>query len=167
MGTVLTLKDVALKNGKTPGVGGDEGNHGGAILIKQGAQCTITDCELSSSEAGERGGAIFVEKSAECTITNTKIDGNKATGMGGGVYVEEAFGSTPAGKCVISGGSFANNEAKGEGGGAIYTAGTLELSNCAIGNLSVGNKASGVNGKGGGTTQQWEVGSDGRLKMKP
>lgn len=147
-GTVLTLKDVALKNGKANGPGAD-GEFGGAILIKQGAQCTITTCELSSSEAVDCGGAIFVERGAECTITNSKIDGNKAIGMGGGVYIQEPYGSTPAGKCVISGGSFTNNEAKGAGGGAIYTAGTLELSNCAIGDASVGNKASGANGKGG------------------
>ncbi len=149
---VLTLKDVALENGKTPGGGGDEGNHGGAILIKQDAKCAITDCELSSSEAGDKGGAIYVEKGAECTITNTKIDGNKATGMGGGVYVEAAYGTAAAGKCVISGGSFTNNEANGGGGGAIYTAGTLAITSCTIGDTTGtnGNKATGVNGGGGG-----------------
>ena len=148
-GAELILDGVKLQNGKANGTGTD-GKFGGAILIKQGAKCAITDCELSSSEAGDKGGAIYIEKGAECTITNTKIDGNKATGMGGGVYVEAAYGTAAAGKCVISGGSFTKNEAGG--GGAIYTAGTLAITGCTIGDTTVtnGNKATGLNGGGGG-----------------
>ena len=150
-GAELILDGVKLQNGKANGTGTD-GKFGGAILIKQDAKCAITDCELSSSEAGDKGGAIYVEKGAECTITNTKIDGNKATGMGGGVYVEAAYGTAAAGKCVISGGSFTNNEANGGGGGAIYTAGTLAITGCTIGDTTGtnGNKATGLNGGGGG-----------------
>ena len=149
-GTVLTLKDVVLKNGKASGTGMDD-KKGGAILLKDGAHCVITDCGLHANEAAERGGAVFVDKGAECTITNTKIDSNIAHGSGGGVYVEEASGSTPAGKCTISGGSFTKNEAGGLGGGALYTAGTTAITDCTIGgNTTDGNRSTGLNGGGGG-----------------
>ena len=149
-GTVLKIKDVTLKNGKAVGTLPEHKN-GGAILLKDGAKCEIQDCDLNANEAAERGGAVFVDKGSECTITNTKIDSNIAHGSGGGVYVEEASGSTPAGKCTISGGSFTKNEAGGLGGGALYTAGTTAITDCTIGgNTTDGNHSTGLNGGGGG-----------------
>ena len=151
-GTVLTLKDVVLKNGKASGTGMDD-KKGGAILLKDGAHCVITDCGLHANEASEDGGALAVSKGTKCTITNTTIDSNIATGRGGGVYVEETSGSTPAGKCTISGGSLTKNEAKGvsTGGGALYTAGTTAITDCTIGgNTTDGNRSTGLNGGGGG-----------------
>ena len=151
-GTVLTLKDVVLKNGKASGTGMDD-KKGGAILLKDGAHCVITDCGLHANEASEDGGAVFVDKGAECTITNTKIDSNTADDMGGGVYVEKSVTPIPAGKCTISGGSFTKNEAKGvsTGGGALYTAGTTAITDCTIGgNTTDGNRSTGLNGGGGG-----------------
>ena len=149
-GTVLKIKDVTLKNGKAVGTLPEHKN-GGAILLKDGAKCEIQDCDLNANEAAERGGAVFVDKGSECTITNTKIDSNIAHGSGGGIYVEEASGSTLAGKCTISDGSFTKNEAGGLGGGALYTAGTTAITDCTIGgNTTDGNRSTGLNGGGGG-----------------
>ncbi len=154
-GTVLTLKDVVLKNGKASGTGMDD-KKGGAILLKDGAHCVITDCGLHANEASEDGGALAVSKGTKCTITNTTIDSNIATGRGGGVFVENGAGGTTAGTCAVSGGSFTKNEAGGLGGGALYTAGKLEItSNCTIGGTAAdgnkaGNTSSSVTSGGGG-----------------
>ena len=154
-GTVLTLKDVVLKNGKASGTGMDD-KKGGAILLKDGAHCVITDCGLHANEASEDGGALAVSKGTKCTITNTTIDSNIATGRGGGVFVENGAGGTTAGTCAVSSGSFTKNEAGGLGGGALYTAGKLEItSNCTIGGTAAdgnkaGNTSSSVTSGGGG-----------------
>ena len=154
-GTVLTLKDVVLKNGKASGTGMDD-KKGGAILLKDGAHCVITDCGLHANEASEDGGALAVSKGTKCTITNTTIDSNIATGRGGGVFVENGAGGTTAGTCAVSSGSFTKNEAGGLGGGALYTSGKLEItSNCTIGGTAAdgnkaGNTSSSVTSGGGG-----------------
>lgn len=104
----------------------------------------------SGNTANGNGGGIYADAKSVCTIKDSDIVGNTANGMGGGVYVEAAYGTAAAGKCVISGGSFTNNKAGG--GGAIYTAGTLAITGCTIGDTTVtnGNKATGLNGGGGG-----------------
>ena len=49
-GATLTLKNLKLKNGKTP-----SGAHGGAILVPDGCGAELSDCTIEDCEAGNGG----------------------------------------------------------------------------------------------------------------
>lgn len=105
-------------------------NHGGALVIRNGAtNIRITNCNFIKNQAPS-GGAIYIHYSS-ITISNCTFTNNSATnGYGGGIYTTDSIRST------VIGSKFTGNSAKY--GGGIYNNATLIVSSSNF----VSNKAS-------------------------
>jgi predicted outer membrane repeat protein len=124
-------------------------NDGGAIFT--GAELNIQDCKLSKNTAGGSGGAIY-DNRGEINITGSELSNNVSDGIFGGGAIHKNRG-----KLNVSCSSLSHNLAKGDGGavfnidaelamassalfnnasgcrgGAIYSDGVLEISDCEI-----------------------------------
>jgi hypothetical protein len=97
----LTLKGVAVANGKT-----DES--GGGLFVSQSSEVTIDNCTFSGNAAHHGGGIL--NDGGKVTITNCTFVGNTASAWGGGLY--NNFG----GEATISFCTFVNNTASVAGG---------------------------------------------------
>lgn len=84
-GGKLTVLNVTLAKGKAP-----DGENGGAIRLRNGAQVTVENSSLDENAAA-KGGAIALDGSSALSIRASSFQGNKA-GMGGGA-INAAGGS--------------------------------------------------------------------------
>jgi hypothetical protein len=90
--TAVTIRDMTLTNGKSPGVGGGISNGK--------AQTTLINLLITENIAAERGGGFDVDVDGKVTVQNCTISNNHAGQAGGGTYTLGAVtctGSTYAG----------------------------------------------------------------------
>lgn len=76
--TGVTLRDMTLRNGKSPGVGGGISNGK--------SHTTLINLLITDNIAQDRGGGIDVDVSGEVTMTNVTITNNYAGQSGGGTF---------------------------------------------------------------------------------
>lgn len=170
-GINFALKNLAIVNGKTSDKGG------GVWLRDSGTAITVTNCRFENNEAGI-GGAIQIGYGGKATVLNSQFNGNKGVSANSG-FSAGAIANDGSGEMVIkdsqftrnqgfNGGAiysllspltvenciFRDNEAIGEGGGAIFTdggnpvgpGGTVGGTIAVRGSWFEGNKAKGEGG---------------------
>ena len=121
--------------------------NGGGIYTS--ARLDITYLNNNDNTANGNGGGIYADAGSECTIENSTMSRNTSTGSGGGLHVSDKTTTvTQAAKCKLDSTEMKGNKAKSVGGGAIYSAGTLEIVSCTLGNVSVGNDSNSAEGTG-------------------
>ena len=121
--------------------------NGGGIYTS--ARLDITYLNNNDNTANGNGGGIYADAGSECTIKNSTMSRNTSTGSGGGLYVSDKTTTvTQAAKCKLDSTEMKGNKAKSVGGGAIYSAGTLEIISCTLGNVSIGNDSNSAEGTG-------------------
>jgi hypothetical protein len=162
--TNFTLRGLTLS-------GGNDTN-GGALYISQGAVVLLTNCTLASNQAvgdggvsgtdgssggidggnggnGTAGGSAFggaIYNLGSLTALNCQFLTNSAVGGSGG----DGGGGGDGNSTLSEGGNggHGGNGAPGDGG-AIYSAGSLSLSNCTFFGNSVAGGSGGVGGTNG------------------
>ncbi|MGP1475681.1 MAG: beta strand repeat-containing protein [Treponema sp.] len=136
-----TISHNEAKNGKGGGI------YSGSAITIEGTGSSRS--EISSNKAKENGGGIYADAGSECTIKNSTMSRNTSIGSGGGLYVSDKTTTvTQAAKCELDSTELKGNKAKSVGGGAIYSAGTLEIISCTLGNVSIGNDSNSAEGTG-------------------
>ena len=121
--------------------------NGGGIYTS--ARLNITYLNNNDNTATGNGGGIYADAGSECTIKNSTMSRNTSTGSGGGLHISDKTTTvTRAAKCKLDSTEMKGNKAKSVGGGAIYSAGTLEIISCTLGNVSVGNDSNSADGTG-------------------
>jgi hypothetical protein len=112
--------------------------YAGGICLINGANGTLTDCNISGNIAQTGGGVEVSGKNSTLTMTGCSVSENSATELpgeqltgGGGIL--ETGGSTILINCTVSGNSTGNG-----GGGMAATGGSATLINCTVS----GNSAS-------------------------
>ena len=148
---VLTLNDVAIRNGATPettpGVRGGAGifnrgtlniensvienNHndfGGGGIYSNGVAVNIANSRISGNTAGRGGGGIR-NQGGVLSITDSVISGNESLRAGGGINGDAGTGTINLTRCTI-----ANNTARDPGGGISVNESreTLVVKECTI-----------------------------------
>ncbi len=119
---------------------------GGAIFSNSMGPINVTNSTLSSNVAGNVGGALSNASSGTVTISNSTLSGNSAP-LGGGIF-NGHFGTVSVTRSTIlsNHAQGADGNSGGAGyGGAIYSAGTLNFTNCTLS----GNSVAGGFGFGG------------------
>jgi hypothetical protein len=104
----LSLYTITLTGGRSTS---QVGSHGGAILVRNGANVVIGHSTLVGNEAvgaNSNGGAIYFETTATGTIINSVISANHAGNTTGGVFLQ---GSSPNGAVTLTKTIVANNTA--------------------------------------------------------
>ncbi len=104
---------------------------GGAILIWDGPEVTITSSTFENNRA-RLGGAIYVVlPSSTLTVSGSTLRNNRATLYGGALYNE---GAATLSNSLLHANSTetAQGDATPDSGGAIYSTGTLALSNVTL-----------------------------------
>ena len=102
--------------------------------------------EISGNTA-ENGGAICINASGKATIANTKIYDNTASNKGGGVYVGDSANATLT-NCAIES-CKTTVTTVGNGGGGIYSLGTLIVTGGTISDCIAGRSGGGIYAYGG------------------
>ncbi|MGP1428256.1 MAG: right-handed parallel beta-helix repeat-containing protein [Treponema sp.] len=121
--------------------------NGGGIYTS--ARLDITYLNNNDNTANGNGGGIYADAGSECTIKNSTMSRNTSMGSGGGLHVSDKTTTvTQAAKCKLDSTEMTGNKAKSVGGGAIYSAGTLEIVSCTLGNVSIGNDSNSAEGTG-------------------
>ena len=123
--------------------GGGVNVYNGTFTMKNG---TISGNSADDSEGGDgNGGGVYVQGiGGSFNMSGGTINGNTAKSSGGGVFVQGANSSfIMGGNAVISG-----NTAESNGGG-VYMKSAIGAFTMNGGTIS-GNKATGLNGNGGG-----------------
>jgi len=128
--------------------------NGGAIHVISGATLNITNATgnvtFSGNTAAGNGGAIYnagTFTTSDSNTYSTSLTNNEATGSGGAVYVNTGA-TTSITNATFSGNSVADSYddmSKGNGG-AIYSAGTLTITDSTFSNNASGD----ASGNGGG-----------------
>lgn len=136
-----------------------EGN--GAGVRVEGGSLTADGVVIAGNSAAQSGGGIFAAHGCEITLKNTNVVYNNGAG-GGGVYLE-------SNNLTVNGGSISNNRANTSGGGlyaatgskvvfsgssvsgnsaeirgGIYSAGSLEMTNCTVSDNTSVNDGGGI-----------------------
>ena len=151
--TTVTLADLTIQNGATDDDGTTSGQAlGGGILISGAADVTLDNVAVTSNtatgtagvangsagEAAYGGGFAIVNAGASLTLTDTSVTANTAVGG--------------AGQTGISGGSWTNGQAGGQGGaaggGAVYVSGG-EVAVTGTSSLTSNSATGGYGGTGG------------------
>ncbi len=121
--------------------------NGGGIYTS--ARLDITYLNNNDNTANGNGGGIYADAGSVCTIKNSTMSRNTSIGSGGGLHVSDKTTTvTQAAKCKLDSTELKGNKAKSVGGGAIYSAGTLEIISCTLGNVSIGNDSNSAEGTG-------------------
>ncbi|MBD5435275.1 MAG: hypothetical protein HDR36_01985 [Treponema sp.] len=107
---------------------------------------TMDGGEISGNTA-ENGGAICINAGGKATIANTKIHDNSASNKGGGVYVGGSANATLT-NCAIKS-CETTVTAAGNGGGGIYSLGTLTVTGGTISDCIAGRSGGGIYAYGG------------------
>src|SRR5262245_45665758 len=118
-GATLTMTNVTVKGGRTPG-------NGGGILNGEGS-LALTDCTITGNRAHVSGGGISSE-SGVCVLTRVTIEKNRTDTDDGGGCEFMGGGSATLAVCRILG-----NFGKDTGGGIDQTDDTtLSLTACTV-----------------------------------
>ncbi len=94
---------------------------GGAILVDEDGQLTISNCRFVLNAAANRGGAIHND-GGKVIVSESEFSENSAANRGGAIYND-------GGQLTVGTSTFSTNTTttSGEGGGAIYNSGGLIL----------------------------------------
>jgi CSLREA domain-containing protein len=125
-GTVLSVSDLTIRNGKTT-------SDAGAGISTDGGGLTLTGVTLTANEAIGNGGAVAVAGGGTTSLTNVTVSGNTATGDGGGLGIFSS-GTTTINNVTVANNT-ADNDADntGNGGGIFVQSGTVNISNSIVG----------------------------------
>ena len=107
---------------------------------------TMDGGEISGNTA-DNGGAIYVATTGKATVANTKIYDNTASNKGGGVYVGGSAKATLT-NCAIKS-CETTVTAAGNGGGGIFSLGTLTVTGGTISDCIAGRSGGGIYAYGG------------------
>src|SRR5262249_40384500 len=112
---IVTVRDMAIRNGLAPGTGAVVPTEGGGVFAGLGASVTIDSCIVSGNHA-DHGAGVAAEDST-LTISRSTISDNTAIGAvyvpeGGGIF----FSSTKHRKLLIEH-SIINDNVASYGGG--------------------------------------------------
>ena len=144
-GSAITIKGTGSSRSEISSNKAKE--NGGGIYTS--ARLDITYLNNNDNTANGNGGGIYADAGSECTIKNSTMSRNTSTGSGGGLHVSDKTTTvTQAAKCKLDSTEMKGNKAKSVGGGAIYSAGTLEIISCTLGNVSVSNDSNSAEGTG-------------------
>jgi RTX calcium-binding nonapeptide repeat (4 copies)/Right handed beta helix region len=142
-GINFSLKNLALVNGKTT-------EKGGAVWLRDGGTAiTVFNCRFENNEAGV-GGAIQIGNGGRATVLNSQFNGNKGVSANNS-FSAGAIANDGSGEMVIKNTQFANN--LGFNGGAIYSLlSPLTVENCKfINNEAIGEGGGAIFTDGGST----------------
>lgn len=119
----LTLRQLAVRNGRCIGACPIFPVSGGGILVTNSAALTLENVTISANTTplGGSGGGIYTEGTT--TITNSTINGNTANSYGGGIANN--------GTITIADSAISGNIANSYGGG-VYNGGTTIINNTTI-----------------------------------
>ena len=95
--TAVTIRDLTITNGKSPGVGGGISNGK--------AQTTLVNVLITGNEATTRGGGFDVDVSGKVTLTNCSVTKNHARDFGGGAFT---YGTVACTNSSMSGNTVGN-----------------------------------------------------------
>ena len=139
--SALTIEDsiLIIKNGTISGTATD----GGALLLRNNANVTLTDTTLTGSRAARYGGAAYITGGADLTMGNGAVITGCEAAWGGAVYVNDGTFTQNSDAKIESCKTFINKTYSETGrGGAIYVEkGTYTLAeqaavtNCTTQNL--------------------------------
>ena len=119
---------------------GSSGRKADGYVIRNDGTLTVRDSAgggmiTGGNKSGDTGGIL---NNGTLTIAGGTISGNKATGSAGAIM--NSSGST----LTVSGGAITGNTVDNYHGGAIYNAGTLNLTGGSITNNSAGGQGGGI-----------------------
>ena len=139
--SALTIEDSTLdiKNGTISGTATD----GGALLLRNNANVTLTDTTLTGSRAARYGGAAYITGGADLTMDEGAVITGCEAAWGGAVYVNDGTFTQNSDAKIESCKTFINKTYNETGrGGAVYVEkGTYTLTdqaavtNCTTQNL--------------------------------
>ena len=163
----LTLENMVITGGKTTGPGG------GIYFLSQGGTLTMTGGEIKGNATENSGGGVYVE-SCTFTMEDGEISNNNAAYYGGGIYISTSGALTVTGGTIRDniavsrgGGVGAGDSAtvtltncaiesckttsttSGDGGGGIYSLGTLIVTGGTISDCIAGRSGGGIYAYGG------------------
>jgi len=161
----ITLRDVTVQNGLTPGEGaGLNITTGAADIILQ--NCVVQDNSATGGTSVGGGASLFTD-SGTAAVTSCLFRRNSCSANVGGLYV-----ATTTGSCRISRSTFSQNTVDntggstyyGDGGGAMFYAdgaGTAHITH----NTFSGNRATGGDNPDGGGLMTYQLGAGARLTL--
>ena len=179
----------AAEQGNKAGENGGNYEKDGGGVYSNGGKFTMSGGEIKNNNA-QNGGGIYVNQHASVVLRGAAtVTGNTADVQGGGVYVRDSTATfIMSGEATVDTGNdvYLANALITVNDGALT--GTAPVARITVTDTKYSNSTTVLTGTitagtppnqnytkftvtpqdlGGGTTQQWEVGSDGRLKMKP
>ena len=139
--SALTIEDsiLVIKNGTISGTATD----GGALLLRNNANVTLTDTTLTGSRAARYGGAAYITGGADLTMDEGAVITGCEAAWGGAVYVNDGTFTQNSNAKIESCKTFINKTYNETGrGGAIYVengiynlAEQAAVTNCTTQNL--------------------------------
>ena len=117
--SALTIEDstLVIKNGTISGTATD----GGALLLRNNANVTLTDTTLTGSRAARYGGAAYITGGADLTMGKGAVITGCEAAWGGAVYVNDGTFTQNGDAKIESCKTFINKTYNETGrGGAIY-----------------------------------------------
>lgn len=117
--SALTIEDstLVIKNGTISGTATD----GGALLLRNNANVTLTDTTLTGSRAARYGGAAYITGGADLTMGEGAVITGCEAAWGGAVYVNDGTFTQKGNAKIESCKTFINKTYNETGrGGAIY-----------------------------------------------
>ncbi|HEC16626.1 MAG TPA: CSLREA domain-containing protein, partial [Sedimenticola sp.] len=137
-GAIFNSSNLLTITGTNVFTNNDAGSGSGDLggMIYTSGSLTLSGATVSGSSAYE-GGAIYITSGDTLTITDSSFDSNSAANIGGAI---RSWGGT------ITSSTFSNNSTTGGGqdGGAIYSSGTLNVTNSTFSANSVGDKGGAI-----------------------
>lgn len=139
--SALTIEDsiLVIKNGTISGTATD----GGALLLRNNANVTLTDTTLTGSRAARYGGAAYITGGADLTMDEGAVITGCEAAWGGAVYVNDGTFTQNSDAKIESCKTFINKTYNETGrGGAVYVEkgtytlnDTAAVTNCTTQNL--------------------------------
>ena len=130
--SALTIEDstLVIKNGTISGTATD----GGALLLRNNANVTLTDTTLTGSRAARYGGAAYITGGADLTMGKGAVITGCEAAWGGAVYVNDGTFTQNGDAKIESCKTFINKTYNETGrGGAVYVEkGTYTLTEQAV-----------------------------------
>lgn len=155
----VTISGVTIQNGNS-----GSGDNGGAILVLNNTNLTISSSLIRNNNAGS-GGGIYYFGSGTLSVINTTITGNSANAGTGGLFF--SFGTAlldnvniSGNTAIYSGGGISNSSGtmtinnsivrsnSSEDGGGIFSSDTLILNNCELSENSASFYGGGIYNQG-------------------
>ena len=134
-GSVVTVSACSFHENEAINTAG--GGLGGAMLLWDGPNVTISNSTFINNKATKSGGAIHVLANSTLNITNSVFSGNSVSAAGSGGALLNS------GNMQLTGVTLNVNNADSGYGGGIHSSGTCTLTNVTLsGNTANGNSAS-------------------------